>query len=93
MTITEKAKEELKRIKETRKLEPGQCLRLAMEPVWQGEGNFGIVIDNETSQDSAIRFQGSNILVMDSLLVDHLKTAVLDFKESSHGTVFTLDVF
>ena len=44
MEITDKAKEELHKILESRKLDDGQGLRLATPPVWEGEGDFGIVI-------------------------------------------------
>ena len=91
--VTDSAKGELKRILEMRSLEPGKCLRLATPPFWTGEGDFGIVIDEERDGDHAVTFQGSNVLAMDPALVHQLPTAVLDFKDSPDGPRFTLDVF
>ena len=95
VTVTDKAKEELKRILETRTLAPGKLLRLAMPPIWKGEGDFGIVIDEKGEDDRTyvVSHQGMNILLMDAGLTDGLTTAVLDFKESPAGMAFTLDVF
>ena len=93
VTVTEKAKEELKRVLETRALAPGKLLRLAMPPVWKGEGDFGIVIDDQGHDDYVVEYQGMNILLMDAGLVDGLTKAVLDFKESPAGMAFTLDVY
>ena len=91
--VTTRAKEELKRIIETRTLEPGKCLRLATPPVWSGEGDFGVVIDDETGSDEVVSFQELKVLLLDADLVERLPTAVLDFKESEGGSRFTLDVF
>ena len=44
-TVTDDAKKELKRIYDSRSLEVGMYLRLAIPPVWTGYGDFGIVID------------------------------------------------
>ncbi len=93
VTVTDKAKEELKRILETRTLAPDKMLRLAMPPVWKGEGDFGIVIDEKGEDDYVVSYQDMNILLMDAGLADGLTTAVLDFKESPAGMAFTLDVF
>ena len=93
VTITENAKEELKRVLETKSLEAGKCLRLAVPPVWTGEGDFGIVIDAEGEGDQAVDHQGLTVLLMDSALAEQLPSAVLDFKESPQGPQFTLDVY
>ena len=93
ITVTDKAKEELKRILETRTMSPGKFLRLAMPPVWKGEGDFGIVIDEQGDDDYVISHEGMNVLLMDAGLADGLTEAVLDFKESPGGMAFTLDVY
>ena len=87
--ITENAKKELKHIHDRSSLDPGRFLRLAMAPVWEGEGDFGIVISDEGHGDRAVAFQGSTILVVDPALAEPLSNSVLDFKESR----FTLDVY
>ena len=93
VNVTDRAKEELKRILEQRNLEPGKYLRLAMPPVWKGEGDFGIVIDEEHDGDSVVSFQGFKVLLMDSELGQEVTVGLLDFKESPEGDRFTLDVF
>ena len=93
VTVTDKAKEGLKSILETRSLAPGKLLRLAMPPVWKGEGDFGIVIDDQGENDHVVSFQGMDLLLIDASLLDRLAKAVLDFKESPRGMGFTLDVY
>ena len=93
VTVTDKAKEGLKSILETRSLAPGKLLRLAMPPVWKGEGDFVIVIDDQAENDHVVSFQGMDLLLVDSSLLDRLAKAVLDFKESPRGMGFTLDVY
>ena len=94
VTVTDKAKEGLKSILETRSLAPGKLLRLAMPPVWKGEGDFGIVVDDQGEDDYVISFQGNGPPVWwTASLLDRLAAAVLDFKESPRGMGFTLDVY
>ena len=93
VTVTDRAKAELKRILETSNLDPGKLLRLATPPVWTGEGDFGVVIDEEGDGDHAVNFQEFKVLLVDADLAQRLSTSVLDFKDSSNGPRFTLDVF
>ena len=93
VTVTSRAKEELKRILETSSLKSGKYLRLATPPAWTGEGDWGIVIDEERDGDQAVDFQGLKVLLLDFDLVERLTNAVFDFKDSSEGSRFTLDVF
>jgi hypothetical protein len=93
ITVTARAKEELKRMGERLGLEPGKHLRLATPPVWTGEGDFGIVKAEEWHGDHVVEFQGSVVLLVDADLVERMPTAVLDFKDSPAGTRFMLDVF
>ena len=93
MTVTENAKEELRRILETTSLGAGKHLRLATPPAWEGEGDFGIVIDEGRDGDSEVDFEGLTVLLIDPELQERLPNAVFDFKESPHGPRFTLDVY
>ena len=93
VTVTSRAKKELKRIVEARSIEDGRRLRLTTPPVWDGEGDFGIVIDDERSGDLPINFEGLVVLVMDPDMAMQLPKAILDFKDSPAGPRFTLDVF
>ena len=93
VTVTDSAKEELKRIIEVKNLDPGRYLRLTAPPVWQGEGDFGIVIDEQGNEDHVVGLKGLTVLLVDPGLLDHLSNAVFDFKDSPNGSRFTLDVF
>lgn len=95
--VTEQAKKELKRIHESRSLEPGMCLRLAIPPVWTGYGNFGIVIDDEKEGDIAIFLGDFKVLIVEDLITQEIyeqkqgdSNSILDFIESPEGTRFTL---
>ena len=93
VTVTTRAKEELKRVVETRSLDPGKFLRLAVPPMWAGEGDFGIVVDDQGPEDQEVNFQGFKVLLVDSDLANRLSVSVLDFKQSAGVSRFTLDVF
>ena len=93
VTVTDTAKEELKRLVEATKLDPGKYLRLATPPVWVGEGDFGIVIDEQFPDDHAECWEGSKVLLVDADLKKRLPSAVLDFKYDPNGPRFTLDVY
>jgi len=91
--VTERAKEELKRLKSKLNLEAGKCLRLATPPMWTGEGDFGIVTDTERSGDQPVEYEGQTVLMVDGQLAEMLATAVVDWKDSSQGPRFTIDVY
>ena len=93
ITVTVKAKEELKRILETRRLETGQGLRLTTPPIWTGDGDFGIVIDYQRDRDHMVEHEGMKVLYVDPDLLELLDTAVVDFKETPQGVGFSVDVY
>ncbi len=93
VTVKTRAKKELRRIVETRPLAEGKYLRLTAPPVWEGEGGFGIVIDEERVGDHTVDFVGIRILLIDPGLAKNLSDSVLDFKDSPQGLRFTLDMF
>ena len=95
--VTEEAKKELKRIHESRSLDPGRQLRLAIPPEWTGFGNFGIVIDDEKEGDIAIFLGNFKVLIVEELIAQEIQAqkegdseSILDFVESPEGTRFTL---
>ena len=93
VTVTNRAKQELKRVGERLDLEMGKFLRLATPPMWVGEGDFGIVIAEELDGDRLVEHDGAVVLLVDWDLMERMPRAVLDFKESPEGARFTLDVF
>ena len=93
MTITDQAKEELTKTLERVNLDPNKYLRLTTPPVWGGEGDFGIVIDEMSEGDHIVESKGKTVLIMDSDLIQKFPDAILDFKISVEGSRFTLDIY
>ncbi len=93
LKITPAARKELKRIVDDRKLDVGRCLRLAIPPALTGEGDFGIVIDEEKSNDRPVLVRGVKVLLLDEHLLEKLASSKLDFRETLRGKGFTLDVY
>ena len=60
--ITDKAKDELRRMLGGYTLEEGQAFRLATPPVWEGAGDFGIVIDVGRDRDHVVEHEGVELL-------------------------------
>ncbi len=93
LTVTDAAKRELKRLGEERALAATRCLRLAIPPAWTGPGDFGIVVDDQKSDDMVVTLRGVRVLLLKQDLAPQLSSSVLDFKETPHGMAFTLDVY
>lgn len=93
LNITDKAKEELSHIIKARKMNPGSCLRLTVPPLWEGEGDFGIVIDEERIGDVKVSYFDSTLILIDPHLAERLDTSKLDYVDSNNKAGFTLDVF
>ena len=93
MTETDSAKKELKRLIEVSSLGPCKYLRLAVPPMWTGQGDFGIVIDRKGDADRVVEFDGTIVLLINTVMEEKLSKAILDFKDSADGPRFTLDVY
>ncbi len=93
LSVTEKAKRELKRVAEQRGLSPAQCLRLSIPPKWTGEGDFGVVIDVADPTDVIVSYQAAPVLRMEPEVAERLASSMLDYKETPAGLGFALDVF
>ncbi len=92
VTVTRKAKRQLKTVADERELDPGRFLRLAVPPAWTGEGDFGIVIDSRGVMDTDVKLDGRTVLLIEQEVFEQVQ-AVLDFKGSPDAQRFTLDVF
>lgn len=94
LTVTESALAELRRVGNARALEPGRLLRLAVPPVWTGQGDWGIVIDQRGAADIAYAHDGATVLVIEQEVANALANAVLDYKTSGVPSPrFTLDIY
>ena len=94
LTVTESACAELKKVTDARALEPGRLLRLAVPPVWTGQGDWGIVIDQRGAADIAYAHEGATVLVVEEVVAESLANAVLDYKTRGVPSPrFTLDIY
>ena len=93
LNITLKAKEKLNQISAQKNIWPLQFLRLTIPPVWSGEGDFGIVIDNANEDDMKINFENKTILLIESSINESLSNSTLDFIESGKQLGFNLDIY
>ena len=93
LNITLKAKEKLNQISAEKNIWPLQFLRLTIQPIWSGEGDFGIVIDNANEDDIQINFENKTILLIESLINESLSNSTLDYIESGKQIGFKLDIY
>jgi len=91
--VTDEARAQLKLVSDSRQLDPGRFLRLAIPPAWTGDGDFGIVIDSRGSMDVSIAEDQTTVLLIEREVAEQLARSVLDFKETPMGLAFTLDVY
>ena len=89
MKISEKAIKELVKLRSEKVKDPTKTLKIVTFPLWQGEGDFGIVIDVSRDRDQVIKYQDREILWLDPGTTEHLDKSKFDFKDGR----FTLDVF
>ena len=91
--VTVAAKDELRNILDARSLPPGRYLKLAIKPEWTGAGDFGVVIEVEKGGEVFYEHEGQVVLAVDPGLAENLESSVFDFKDTSQGAGFTLDVY
>ncbi|MQF86166.1 MAG: hypothetical protein FI734_01695 [SAR202 cluster bacterium] len=94
LEVTPEAKAQLKTVAGIQKLEPGQILRLAVPPVWTGQGDWGIVIDQRGAADIAYAYEGATVLIIEEEVAQSLANSILDYKtEDVPSPRFTLDIY
>jgi hypothetical protein len=91
--VTDAARAQLREVADGRSLSPGKYLRLALPPVWTGEGEFGIVIDDRGSGDETISWDGRPCLLVEREVSQQLSRSRMDFKDTPAGMGFTIDVY
>ena len=79
--ITERAKQELKRLYDTKVDWPGASLRL----MDRGQGNLGLGIDLEATGDQSVEYNGKKVLIIDSRLATNVKEITLDVDDTLDG--------
>jgi len=94
MKISDKAKQELLKIRTDRLKDPTKTLKIATFPLWQGEGDFGIVIQERFDTDVIIKDEnGSELLSVDAHISETVEKAALDFIVVNNMPSFKIDIY
>jgi Fe-S cluster assembly iron-binding protein IscA len=83
ITITERAKEELREVLIAAEAEPYEGLRLLPT----SEGVFGLMLDTEMSGDLVIEYEGYKVLLIGLEYFKFLNGKTLDCSDTDVGTI------
>lgn len=84
--VTERARQQLKKILSAKVDNPHAGLRL----VSTGLGEFGLSIDVEMPGDQVVRHEGSKVLLVEQVVASRLDGHILDFEDTPDGKNFVL---
>lgn len=84
LTVTQRAKGELKRILSAKVDNPQAGVRLTATD----QGRFSLGIDVETPGDQVVKHKGSKVLLVDHELATRLEGQTLDFTGTAEGPKF-----
>ncbi len=94
MKISDKAKQELLKIRTDRLKDPTKTLKIVTFPLWQGEGDFGIVRQERFDTDVIIKDEnGSELLSVDAHISETVEKAALDFIVVNNMPSFKIDIY
>tara|TARA_B100001029_G_scaffold50236_1_gene40130 strand:+ start:527 stop:811 length:285 start_codon:yes stop_codon:yes gene_type:complete len=94
MKISDKAKQELLKIRTDRLKDPTKTLKIVTFPLWQGEGDFGIVIQERFDTDVIVKDEnGSELLSVDAHISETVEKAALDFIVVNNMPSFKIDIY
>jgi len=94
MEISEKAIKELIKIRSEKIKDTIKTLKIVTFPLWQGEGDFGIVIQERIDTDIIINDVNNNeIISIDAHIADSVSKAKLDFKIINNIPSFKIDIY
>jgi len=80
--VTERGKAELKKILTDHVDYPLACLRLTMNE----QGQLGLCIDVEMSDDEVVEYQGSKLLLVKRELANQFEGIAIDAEDKDEGT-------
>jgi len=81
INVTERAKQELKKLLSLKADLPQACLRI----MDRGQGIVGLGIDIEASGDCVVEYEGARVLVVEPGLANNLQGITLDVDETPEG--------
>lgn len=84
--VTERAREQLKAVRDQVAEQPDVCLRLG--PV--AEGQLGVFPDTGTETDQVVEHDGTVVLLVDPKVAAAIDGTTIDLEESDEGTRLTL---
>ncbi|MFC1988406.1 hypothetical protein ACFLVJ_01055 [Chloroflexota bacterium] len=87
VNVTERAKQELKRLLTEKVDFSYACLRL----MDRGEGNVGLGIDIESPGDEIVMYQGVKVLNVDPILSNIISGITIDVDDTPEGAEFVID--
>ena len=79
--VTKRARQELKKLLNEKVDWPEARLRL----MDRGQGNLGLGIDIETSDDRVVEYEGAKVLIVESTLASNLKGITIDVDDTPGG--------
>ena len=81
INITERAKQELRKMLVKKVSWPGARLRL----IDRGQGNLGLGIDVEAPNDQVVDYEGLKLLIVEPSLASNLRHITLDVDDTPDG--------
>ena len=85
---------ELLKIRTDRLKDPTKTLKIVTFPLWQGEGDFGIVIQERFDTDVIVKDEnGSELLSVDAHISETVEKAALDFIVVNNMPSFKIDIY
>lgn len=86
VTVTQSAREELKRIRESNDFEPQQCLRLAIV----APQTIGLVLDEASDEDQVEDAEGTRLLLIGPDVCEALDGGTFDFQDAEEARGFRI---
>ena len=85
--VTERAKDELKRLLTDNADNAQACLRL----IDRGEGKLGLGVDIEMPGDYVVEHEGLKVLLVNEQLAESLSGITIDVEDTNEGTELVLN--
>ncbi|MFQ6114202.1 MAG: hypothetical protein ACE5NG_08945 [bacterium] len=81
LTVTDNAKEELKKTLQAHTDDPEVSLRLELKP----PGQFGLVLGKEAEDDQVVEHEGTKVLLVAAELASAVEGITLDVQDTADG--------